>query len=69
MSLIAMLCPAKGEFVSTGIETDEASFSLVPDILTRSLCPACGQEHAWHKHDVRLIPGVNASPPANPATA
>jgi hypothetical protein len=67
MSLIAILCPNKGEFVSTGIETDEASFSLVPDILTRSLCPACGQEHAWHKHDARLIDGVSPFHPIKPA--
>jgi hypothetical protein len=67
MSLIAIKCPAIGEFVSTGIETDEATFALVPDIVTRSLCPACGQEHAWHKHDARLIAGVSPFRSKKPA--
>jgi hypothetical protein len=67
MSLIAIMCPVKGEFVSTGIETDEASFNLVPDIVTHSLCLACGQEHAWRKNDARLISGVSPLQSEKPA--
>jgi len=54
MSTIMIKCPNKGIFISTGIETDENSFSLLPDVPTRSRCAICGVEHVWWKHEAQL---------------
>jgi hypothetical protein len=44
-------CPETGETVSTGIETDAASFEYIPRAQNMIPCPACGGQHplseAW----------------------
>jgi len=55
MGLLIITCPKTGEDISTGIETDKRSFLSLPDMLAHSHCPFCGLEHAWWKHDARLV--------------
>jgi len=58
MAVVTIKCPHTGEQVSTGIETDQASFDGFPDVLTYSRCPACGLEHPWWKRDAMLMEAV-----------
>jgi hypothetical protein len=54
MGVVTIRCPITGQDVATGIETDEASFNQIPDVLTRSRCPLCGLDHSWWKREARL---------------
>jgi predicted RNA-binding Zn-ribbon protein involved in translation (DUF1610 family) len=54
VSLVTFQCPNTGNDVSTGIETDVFTFTLLPDVVIYSLCPACGVEHAWRKRNAKL---------------
>ena len=47
MSSVMIRCPNTGEAVSTAIETEPAVFRKLPNIPSRMLCPACGEEHPW----------------------
>jgi hypothetical protein len=53
MGMVTITCPSTGQEIATGIETDEETFSCLPDIETRTLCPACGAVHAWSKRQAR----------------
>jgi hypothetical protein len=65
MSTVMIKCPNKGEFFSTGIETDENSFSMLPDVPTRSRCPVCGVEHVWWKQEARLSDAIQLDAAGN----
>lgn len=54
MGIVTIRCPSIGQQVSTGIETDRASFDALPDVLARTRCPACGLEHSWWKREAVL---------------
>jgi hypothetical protein len=54
VGVLLITCPVTGKEFSTGIETDEQSLDLIPDTVARSICPHCGDEHAWSKLDARL---------------
>jgi hypothetical protein len=54
MGVLMIRCPNTGRDISTGIETDAASFSQVGDVLAHSRCPLCGLEHAWWKREAWL---------------
>jgi hypothetical protein len=54
VGVLMIRCPITGKEFSTGIETDEHSLDLIPETVTWSLCPHCGREHSWSKHDARL---------------
>jgi hypothetical protein len=54
MGIVMIRCPTTGREISTGIETDAASFAAVPDVLAHSPCPWCGLEHAWWKREAWL---------------
>jgi hypothetical protein len=54
MGVVLIICPQSGKEVTTGIEIDGASFSQLPDVIVRSLCPDCGSHHAWWTHEARL---------------
>ena len=49
MAFITIMCSRTGEFVSTGIEADQAAFAVLPAKLSRIRCPSCGSEHVWTK--------------------
>ena len=54
MASVMIVCPETRREIYTGIETDEASFAKLPDVLSRTQCPICGQEHAWSKEKAWL---------------
>jgi hypothetical protein len=67
MSNIMVRCPTTGDQISTGIETDQATFDRLPVVTSRLLCPACGKEHAWAKQEAWLDGGApSASSPESP---
>jgi predicted RNA-binding Zn-ribbon protein involved in translation (DUF1610 family) len=47
MSSVMISCPDTGRSVSTAIETESSVFRRLPNVASRMLCPACGQEHVW----------------------
>ena len=49
MGVIVIRCPRTGNEVSTGVEIDADRFKMLPPIVSRMRCPACGSEHAWSK--------------------
>jgi len=63
MNVLMIRCPNTGRSVSTGIETDEHSFSRIPDVLAHTRCPVCGLDHAWWKREAWLAdsPGSDAA--------
>jgi len=54
VGVLLIKCPVTGKEFSTGIETDERSFELIPNTVAQALCPHCGNDHAWSKFDARL---------------
>jgi hypothetical protein len=54
VGVLLIKCPVTGREFSTGIETDEHSLELIPGTVVQSLCPHCGNDHAWSKFDARL---------------
>ena len=54
MASVMIDCPETGREIYTGIETDEASFAKLPDVLSRTQCSVCGQEHVWTRQDAWL---------------
>ena len=51
MASVMIVCPETRREIYTGIETDEASFAKLPDVLSRT---QCGQEHAWTRQNAWL---------------
>lgn len=47
MGRIVVTCPATGEKIPTGIETDAATFARIAAIVGRAWCPHCKAEHEW----------------------
>jgi hypothetical protein len=49
MLQIMLACTRTGQFVPTGIETDVDTFVALPEVLSLTRCPACGDNHYWTK--------------------
>lgn len=47
MKVIWIVCPTTGKDVSTGIETEEESFAMLPGFTLSLTCPECGAVHLW----------------------
>ena len=47
-------CPATGQEIDTGIETDRRSFASLPFFIAIVCCPACSDEHEWSNKDAWL---------------
>jgi hypothetical protein len=62
MGVVTILCPRTGERVSTGLETDAATFEAIEEIRSTVKCWACGGEHAWSKRWASLV--AEDRPPA-----
>ena len=54
MSTLVSTCPQTGKEVSTGIEIDLNSFSLLPNVPIRFTCSACSNEHRLLAGEGRL---------------
>jgi hypothetical protein len=61
MGTLTFKCPTTGRDFSTVINTDEASFRKLPNIITKASCPHCGRIHSRWTSEARLIGGT--SPP------
>jgi hypothetical protein len=58
---LMLTCPVTGDEYSTGINTDELSLDMLPDTLTRSHCPHCGQMHPWRLSDATFVQNLRPS--------
>ncbi|SDB54613.1 hypothetical protein [Bauldia litoralis] len=55
MSIVAIQCPKTGQQISTGIETDAASFKAAPFANHTVECWACGGRHSWSRRWATLV--------------
>lgn len=55
MGALRIKCPNTGKEIDTGIEIDEMSFELLPDVLMHSRCSLCGLEHVWWKREASFF--------------
>ena len=62
MAFVTITCPQTGGRVSTGIETDEATFASLPDAPSHLQCSHCGQIHTWSKADAALMETLPGRP-------
>jgi hypothetical protein len=69
MCTVLVACPTTGKPVSTGIETDRASFERLPNVLSRSRCPHCGIEHQWWTREAWLSDRDGVWSPSDPPGA
>jgi hypothetical protein len=58
MSALMIRCPQTGQSIFTGIETDQTSLNVAPDVPTHTRCPLCGREHMWWKREAWLQEGT-----------
>jgi hypothetical protein len=56
-----LTCPATGQDFSTGIDIDEHSFMVLPDVENKSQCPHCEAIHAWRTHEARWYDVIGPS--------
>ncbi len=54
MGTIYTTCPNTGREISTGVETDAGTFATMPEVISRVVCPDCGQTHNWSRHNAVL---------------
>jgi hypothetical protein len=54
MATIFTTCPITGREISTGIDTDAPTLATMPEVITRIVCPVCGQTHNWSRHNAVL---------------
>ena len=47
MGTLMIRCPKTGSAISTGIQTEPATFSNSPVFFARTLCPVCQTQHEW----------------------
>ena len=55
MALILVQCPRTRRCISTGIETDPATFELAQDGPKTVHCRFCRKEHVWTKRNALLV--------------
>ena len=55
MNVIWIVCPTTGKEVSTGIQTDEESFSMLPGFTLTLTCLECGKIHLWANMSGHLV--------------
>jgi hypothetical protein len=61
MGALVTICPATGQPIETGIDTDQASIEATPQFATEFDCPHCGRTHRVAKQDFyvcELVDGV-----------
>jgi len=51
VGMIMITCPSTGHAISTGMETDAASFRRSPVFFGRTHCPHCQAMHQWFAMD------------------
>jgi hypothetical protein len=68
MHRIMIKCARTGRAVSTGIETDPATFALIPQVAARTHCPCCGADHVWSKANAWICDRPARHEPGRPAS-
>ncbi len=51
MGTLMIKCPNTGSTISTGLQTERASFSKSAVFFARTLCPLCRAHHEWFARD------------------
>jgi hypothetical protein len=51
MGTVMIRCPETQRTISTGIETDRATFRATPVFFSRTHCPLCRVAHEWFAKD------------------
>jgi hypothetical protein len=66
MGIMMINCTRTGLPISTGIDTDSASFGRMPNVVATTHCPLCQAEHAWTTARAWICerPPAAARPPA-----
>ena len=67
MLQIMFACARTGQLAPTGIETDLDTFWALPEVLSVSQCPACGQRHYWTKSETWISDSLRKCSEALPA--
>jgi hypothetical protein len=57
MGRVMIRCPKTGRELSTGMETDRASFNRTPVFFGRTFCPTCRTHHEWFAKDAWVREG------------
>lgn len=57
MGEVVTTCLVTGRTITTGIQIDEASFSLLPAFVGRVFCAHCQREHEWTKDKAWVVVG------------
>ena len=55
MGVLLIKCPKTGLDLSTGILTDLATFSRIPQVPSQTSCPHCGSVHFWMPRETKLV--------------
>jgi hypothetical protein len=59
MGVLLVTCPQSQKKISTGIQIDRDSFSLVEfNALVVAYCPHCEREHSWRYRDAEYVDGT-----------
>jgi predicted RNA-binding Zn-ribbon protein involved in translation (DUF1610 family) len=72
MGTVMIRCPRTNRAVSTQIDTEAVDFKRLPEVESRLLCPACGEQHVWTAReawlsDAPLVPEQETAPLSKPA--
>jgi len=51
VGVVMIICPETGYEISTGMETDQSTFSHAPVFFARTYCPVCRTQHEWFAKD------------------
>jgi hypothetical protein len=51
VGVVMIICPKTGNEISTGMETDQSTFSHTPVFFARTYCSVCRTHHEWFAKD------------------
>ncbi len=54
MGVIVIRCPKSGEEISTDIEIEPEGLLRLPPVTSETVCPLCGEVHAWRPRQARV---------------
>lgn len=58
MGVLLVKCPTTGKNFSIGVYTDREALAGLNAIVTASICPHCGAEHAWRLEEARYVDAI-----------
>jgi predicted RNA-binding Zn-ribbon protein involved in translation (DUF1610 family) len=54
MEHLIFVCPASGQPIDSGVETEISTLLRIRQHQVRVHCPACGESHEWRVRDALL---------------